>query len=85
MKSFFETGFKLKTYIKLSVKSILAYLGVNKNGIAEQTYENNIWIKLTFVRLVQNVRAAVTCQLLKCRIFSFAFLFLIIIGKWKTF
>lgn len=42
MQSFFETGFKLKTYIKLSVKSILAYLGVNKNGIAEQTCENNI-------------------------------------------
>lgn len=42
MLSLFETGFKLKTYIKLSVKPILAYLGVNKNGIAEQTCENNI-------------------------------------------
>jgi len=50
MKSFFETGFKLKTYIKLSVKSILAYLGVNKNGIAEQTYDLSsplyVWCKM---------------------------------------
>ena len=80
-------GFKLKTYIKLSDKSILAYLGVSKSGIAEQNCENNIWIKLTlYTRLVQNVRAAVTCQLLKCRIFSFAFLFLIIIdtAPWQV-
>ena len=39
-----------------------------------------------YTRLVQNVRAAVTCQLLKCRIFSFAFLFLIIIdtAPWQV-
>lgn len=42
MQSFFETRFKLKTYIKLIDKSILAYLGVNKSGIAEQNCENNI-------------------------------------------